>query len=110
MNLASYSSLSAPTSGSIEMEIPYQKYGADCWGSPLQKSCVHCSDKQNPNEDFDRDNLYAHVSACETIHHFLEFVIASSLIMQEPDFDNRYLYAKLDVPIIVKQPTNSSGS
>lgn len=70
--------------------------------------CVLRGDIQEPFEDFDPENIYAPVAAHETIRMFLPFVLPNNLVLEGADVNNAYLYSRLDVPIVIEQPKNSS--
>lgn len=71
--------------------------------------CCLCGNLQQAFRDFDPENLYAPVVRHETIGMFLAKVVAQQLQVEGADGDNSYLYGDMDKPIIMKQPTDSSG-
>lgn len=83
-------------------------YGTD--NAVIYKArCCLRGDKQVVYQDFDPHNLYAPVVRHETIRMFLAKVAAQDLILEGADVSNAYLYGDIDAPIIMDQPTNSSG-
>lgn len=79
------------------------------------KSCLHrarcCArgDMQTPGVDFDPDGLYAPVASHDSIRILLSIAAADGLLVEGADICSAYLYGKLDVPVYMEQPTNSSG-
>lgn len=71
--------------------------------------CCLRGDKQVAYRDFDPNNLYAPVVRHETIRMLLAKTAAQDLILEGADVANAYLYGNLDTPIIMQQPTDSTG-
>ncbi len=71
--------------------------------------CCARGDLQEENIDFNPDALYAPVASHETIPIILSFAASSDFILEVGDVANAYLYGKIDVPVYIRQPTNSSG-
>lgn len=71
--------------------------------------CCLRGDKQLQHRDYDPLSLYAPVARHETIRMFLTKAAALNLFVEGADVDNAYLYGLLDRPIIMEQPTDSSG-
>lgn len=71
--------------------------------------CCLRGDKQIEYRDFDPASLYAPVVKHETIRMFFTKVAAEDLEAEGADVDNAYLYGSMDRPIIMKQPTDSTG-
>ena len=59
--------------------------------------------------DFDPEELYAPVAAHESIRMLIALAALLDLILEGGDISNAYLNGWLDVPIIMEQPTDSSG-
>lgn len=75
----------------------------------LYKSrCVLRGDKQSEYIKFDSDQLYAPVAAHESLRMLLALGCDEEVILEGVDVDNAYLYCKLDIPITMEQPTDSS--
>ena len=76
----------------------------------LEKArCCLRGDRQKPDIDFNPEALYAPVAT----HESIRVQIACSAgerktFIEGADIDNAYLYGKLDIPIIMDQPTDSS--
>lgn len=73
------------------------------------RCCVR-EDLQNPCFEYNRDGLYAPAASHESIRLMFALSAASGLVVQGGDVSNAYLYGNIDVPIIIEQPTDSSGS
>jgi len=70
--------------------------------------CCLRGDKQTPFVDFNPDNTYAPVAAHETIRLLISYAASHNLILEGADISNAYLYGKMDIPILMEQPTNST--
>lgn len=68
-----------------------------------------CGDKQLAYRDFDPDELYAPVAKHETLRIILAKVAAQDLFVEGADVSNTYLHGDLDTPVIMEQPTDSTG-
>ena len=71
--------------------------------------CCIRGDKQQANIDFDPSNVYAPVASHEAIRILLAFAAGEGLILEGADISDAYLYGNIDVPIVMLQPTDSSG-
>lgn len=71
--------------------------------------CNLRGDKQIAYDSFDPEGIYAPVAAHETIRMLLAVAAALGLRVEGSDVSNAYLYGLLDIPIIMMQPTDSSG-
>jgi len=71
--------------------------------------CVVRADKQQAFIDYDPSNIYAPVVYHEALRLILALSAYGNLILEAGDIANAYLYGTLNVPIIIQQPTNSSG-
>ena len=59
--------------------------------------------------DFDPEQLYAPVVKHVTIRVFVCKSSAQNLFIEGADVDNAYLFGDMDKPILMEQPTDSSG-
>ena len=71
--------------------------------------CVIRGDKQTAYVDFDPNNVYAPVVCHEAIRILFAYAAAYDLQMEGADISNAHLYGKLDIPIFMMQPKNSTG-
>ena len=84
---------------------PLNASGSEC----LHKArCVVRGDFQDPYYDFDPTSTYAPVASHESIRLLLGLAAHEHLIVEGGDVSNAYLYGKIDFPVIMEQPTNSS--
>ena len=72
--------------------------------------CVTCGDLQEAYLDFNPDSPYAPVASNEILRLIIAFAAKNNLILDGGDVANTYLYGKIDVPIFLEQPTDSSGN
>lgn len=70
--------------------------------------CVVRGDKQTAYVNFDPNNVYAPVACHEAIRILFAYAAAFDLQIEGADISNAYLYGKIDIPIIMQQPTNST--
>ena len=78
-------------------------------GNILRKArCCVRGDPQQPFTDYDPENTYAPVAAHETLRILFSFAASQDLHVEGADISNAYLYGKLDITIIIEQPTDSS--
>lgn len=70
---------------------------------------VPCGDKQHEYIDYEPDKMYGPLDTNETIRMMLSLTAGEDLNTEGVDVDNAYLYAKLDIPTIMTQPTNRSS-
>lgn len=59
--------------------------------------------------DYDPDELFAPVPSHESIRALLAVAASKNCFLEGYDVDNAYLFGNLDVPIRMKQPTDSTG-
>lgn len=79
-------------------------------GHMLHKArCVVRGDQQKAFVDYDPFDIYAPVAAHETLRLLLAFAASHNLGLEGADISNAYLYGTLDIPIIMEQPTDSTG-
>lgn len=71
--------------------------------------CCICGDRRQPYIDFDPHNTYAPVASHKAIRLLLAFAADNRLIFEGADVGNASLYRHINVPIIMQQPTNSTG-
>lgn len=71
--------------------------------------CYLCGNRELLFRDFDPKTLYAPMVQHKTVCIFLADVAARKLIVLGANIVNDYLYGDMDRPIIMKQPTDSSG-
>lgn len=71
-------------------------------------SCSVRGDRQTPFMDFDPEITYAPVATHETLRVLIAFAAAQNLEIEGADISNAYLYGKMDKPIFMEQPTDSS--
>lgn len=67
-------------------------------------------DLEDPRFDFNADDLCAPVASHDSIRILLAISASMNFILEEEDVANAYLYAEVDVPIIMEQPRYSSGN
>lgn len=79
------------------------------YGLIYKARCCLRGDKQVAYRDFDPENLYAPVARHESIRMLLALVAAQNLVLEGADVSNAYLYGDIDTPIIMHQPTDSTG-
>lgn len=65
-------------------------------------------DLQSPDQEYETDEVYAPVVTHETLRNLLAIGFTKNLLSEGTNDNNAYLYDRLDVPIIVKQPANAS--
>jgi len=84
---------------------PLDTFGREC----LHKArCCVRGDLQDPAVDFDPSSLYAPVASHESIRLLFAIAARDNLIVEGGDVANAYLYGKIDFPVLMEQPTNSS--
>ena len=71
--------------------------------------CAIRGDKQTAYVDFDPNNVYAPVVCHEAIRILFAYAAGYDLQMEGADISDVYQYGKLDIPIFMMQPTNSTG-
>lgn len=71
--------------------------------------CCIRGDKQQPHIDFDPHSTYTPVASHEAIRLLLAYAAGEQHIIEGADIGNAYLYGDLNLPIIMAQPTDSSG-
>lgn len=71
--------------------------------------CVARGDEQEAGIDFQPESLYAPVATHEGIRLVLAHAASMNLILEGGDVPNAYLFGKLDIPVYMEQPCNSSG-
>ena len=89
----------------------FRKKPLDVEGKRFLKKARCClrGDKQKPFVDYDADTIYAPLASHETLRLLLACTASQGLILEGADVANAYLYGKLDVTIIMEQPTDSTG-
>lgn len=65
---------------------------------------------QHPGVDFDPGRLYAPVASHEANRIILPIAAAEGLLVEGGDVSNAYLNGKVDIPMVIKEPTDSSGN
>lgn len=63
---------------------------------------------QQAYKDFDQEMTYAPVASHDPLFLFLAIVSARDLTLKGADVNSTYLYSRLNLSIIVEQPTNST--
>ena len=66
-------------------------------------------DKQEAYRDYDPEHVHAPVARHETIRMLLAKVAATDLCLEGLDIANAYLYGDMDIPVLMQQPTDSTG-
>ena len=78
-------------------------------GNVLHKArCCGCGDQQKRFTDYNPDITYAPVATHETLRILLALSDSHNLELEGADISNAYLYGKLDIPVIMEQPRDSS--
>lgn len=70
--------------------------------------CVVHGDYQDPHFDFDPNATYAPVAPHESMRLLHALAAQENLIVEGGDASNAYLYGKIDFPILMEQPADSS--
>lgn len=60
-------------------------------------------------DEFDPDTLYAPVGTHESLRMIYPLAARRSLILEGADISNAYLNSRIDKPLLMEQPTNSTG-
>ena len=72
------------------------------------RCCVR-SGRQKAYADYDPNKIYAPVSSDDSIRMLIAIADGKTLQLEGAGVSNEYLYGDIDVPIIMEQPTNSTG-
>ena len=60
--------------------------------------------------DYDPHNIYAPVASQNSIRILISIAGGENLQIEGTGVSNAYLHGDIDVPIIIEQPTNSTGN
>jgi len=71
--------------------------------------CVVRGDRKQEYIDFDPSHVYAPVASYEAVRFIIALAANHDLILGGGDISNFYLCGTLDAPILMQQPTDSSG-